>query len=655
MRSRGSSELVIALLVLFSARAAHAQEPDLDEAALRRFSYDDPTNAILSVPGVHVRPGDPWGIRLAIGTRGLRDVALLEDGVPSAPAPYSAPAAVWLPLWDRVQAVRLVKAPADEGRAAVDLATREIPKGGHRGSYDLALGRFLGNREHVAIGAGGESVGFVLEGMRLDTSGFQKLDNGGDAGFTRNEFMGKARWSPDPRAEIVNDFGVKFSYGDEGSNLGALGLTDADFASDPDRRYAAAAADRIESRRFGAQISHELRVSPRVSITTVAYRNDMTLDRRGLDGVRGASLPFVLTDPESPGKAAYRGALTGARDLTDPSRDLLRGAEHHAFVSQGVQSRVKAEARTGPLQHRFAYGVRAHYDEDARTQAEQGLLVFSGVYLPDGGPAGTASDEKAYTYAAAMWAVDAVTIGDVTIAPSVRVEAIHGALRDSLSGATDARTYREVLPGASVQYTLFKDLAFVGGVQRGFLPQLAAAPETHLDWEGGARWTPRGLRVEALGFYDTFENLVPLEGAGGLRARAGGVEWLSRADLELPQGYTLPVRFTYTYTFRELRDTGEPIPFVPEHQAAGAVGLETADWGADVAGTFVSAMSEGLGKQTESRFVVDASARYRVVEHLDLYALGRNLTNDRYVATRLPLGARPGAPLSVLVGARGEF
>ncbi|HEY8077985.1 MAG TPA: ligand-gated channel protein, partial [Labilithrix sp.] len=420
--------------VLLAARTAHADEPDLDEEALRRFSYDDPTNAMLSVPGVHVRPEDPYGIRVAIGARGLRNVALLEDGVPSAPAPYSAPTAVWLPLFNRVQSARIEKAPVDEGRATLDLATREIPKDGHRGTYDLALGRFLGNREHVAIGAGGESIGFVLEGMRLDTSGFQKVDSGGDTGFTRNDFMGKARWSPDPRADVVNDFGMKLTYADEGSNIGALGLTDADFAADPDRRYAAAAADRIESRRFGTQLSHELRVSPRVSITTVLYRNEMTLDRRGLDGLRGAVLASVLGDPETPDKTAYRGALAGTRDLTDPARALLRGTEHHAFVSEGVQSRVKAEATTGPLRHRLGYGVRAHYDEDARTKSDEGLLVFSGAYLPDGGVAGAQADEKAYTYAAAMWAVDAMTIGDVTIAPSVRVEEVHAALRDSLTG-----------------------------------------------------------------------------------------------------------------------------------------------------------------------------------------------------------------------------
>jgi Fe(3+) dicitrate transport protein len=91
------------------------------------------------------------------------------------------------------------------------------------------------------------------------------------------------------------------------------------------------------------------------------------------------------------------------------------------------------------------------------------------------------------------------------------------------------------------------------------------------------------------------------------------------------------------------------------HQASGAVGLETADWAGDVAGTFVDATPEHLGKQTDSRFIVDASARYRVVQHLDLYALGRNLTDDRYVATRRPFGARPGAPLTVILGARGDF
>ena len=40
---------------------------------------------------------------------------------------------------------------------------------------------------------------------------------------------------------------------------------------------------------------------------------------------------------------------------------------------------------------------------------------------------------------------------------------------------------------------------------------------------------------------------------------------------------------------------------------------------------------------------------------IELYLNGRNLTNDRYIGSRLPFGARPGAPLWLMGGLRGEF
>ena len=45
----------------------------------------------------------------------------------------------------------------------------------------------------------------------------------------------------------------------------------------------------------------------------------------------------------------------------------------------------------------------------------------------------------------------------------------------------------------------------------------------------------------------------------------------------------------------------------------------------------------------------------RLLDHVELYVNGRNLTNDRYLASRRPYGARPGAPLWMMAGVRGEF
>jgi Fe(3+) dicitrate transport protein len=82
----------------------------------------------------------------------------------------------------------------------------------------------------------------------------------------------------------------------------------------------------------------------------------------------------------------------------------------------------------------------------------------------------------------------------------------------------------------------------------------------------------------------------------------------------------------------------------------------------NVAGTFVDSMREIAGQGTprpgtltDPYFLLDASAKVRVVKHVELYVNGRNLTNTQYIASRRPFGARPGAPIWFMVGVRGDF
>ena len=103
------------------------------DAQLRRFSYDDPHQVLLTVPGVYVRPEDGMGLRPNIGIRGAnsdrsKKVTLMEDGVLVGPAPYSAPAAYYFPLIDRMRTVRVVKGPGVDPLRAADRRRRDRPR-----------------------------------------------------------------------------------------------------------------------------------------------------------------------------------------------------------------------------------------------------------------------------------------------------------------------------------------------------------------------------------------------------------------------------------------------------------------------------------------------------------------------------------------------
>ena len=673
------------------------------EAQLRRFAYDNPDQVLLAVPGVYVRPEDGMGLRPNIGIRGAnsdrsKKVTLMEDGVLSGPAPYSAPAAYYVPLIDRMSTVRVVKGPSSilygpkTVGGAIDLVTRSIPTT-RAGTYDLALGQYSFNKQHVTYGMSDEHAGFLVEGMRLDNSGFKKLDGGGDTGFTRNEWMAKAAYNPDPRADVQSEFLLKLGYSEEQSNETYLGITDADFNATPDRRYLASKDNKMDNHRTLIELSHKLRFSPDIDVTTTAYRHDFARIWRKVNGIRGADISDVLAHPETPRNAIYRGNLTGEVDTQDASQAILVGPNNRKFVSQGVQMQARIAGKTGPIQHQVTYGVRAHNDEIVRLHTQDGFLMTSGELVSDGRRTEVTADNKAQTIALAMWAVDAMTFGPVTITPGVRVEAIHAAYRDNRTGRHDGATYRVVIPGVSGYWALRRDFGLLAGVHKGFSPvppeqARAASPEESVNYEAGFRFARKNLRAEIIGFYNDYSNLTDIctesngcsqasldKQFGGGRARIAGAEVFGETEVKLPGGWLLPARVSYTYTYTEFLSSfassdpqfgnvknGDELPYVPAHQANASVGMEKKQLGLNLSGTFVDAMWEHAGHgnelpgdKTDAYFLLDASAKYRLFDHVELYVNGRNLTNDRYIASRRPFGARPGAPLWVLAGVRGEF
>ena len=673
------------------------------DAQLRRYAYDDPHQVLLSVPGVYVRPEDGMGLRPNIGIRGAnsdrsKKVTIMEDGVLVGPAPYSAPAAYYFPLIDRMRTVRVVKGPSaimfgpQTVGGAIDMITREIPSE-RKGTYDFAFGQYGFNKQHASFGTSDEHVGFLIEGMRLDNTGFKDLPGGLDSGFTRNEWMAKTSWNPAPRAEIQNELILKLGYSGETSNETYLGLSDDDLRANPDRRYLASAQDRMENHRTSIELTHRMRFSPKVDVVTTAYRHDFDRTWRKVNGFRGADISEVLGNPNTPRNQIFHGVLTGAIDANDPSQTIMIGPNHRTFVSQGLQSQIRVATKTGPVVHHFTYGVRAHYDQIVRKHTQDGFVMTNQALVPDGRVTELTADNTAMTHALALWATDAMSFGPLVVTPGIRIEAIHAAYRDTLTRTHDGATYQVIIPGVNAYWALRRDFGLLAGVHKGVSPvpperARRSPPEESVNYEGGVRFARRNARAEMIAFYNDYSNLTDIctfsngctnanldrQFSGG-KARIAGLEVYGEYEPRIAAGWTMPMRVTYTYTYTEFLSTfasadpqfgnvkeGDELPYVPAHQANASLGVERKSFGLNLAGTFVDAMWERAGRgeptpgsKTDAYFLLDASVKYRLLEHVELYVNGRNLTNDRYIASRRPFGARPGAPLWVLGGVRGEF
>jgi Fe(3+) dicitrate transport protein len=677
---------------------------------LERFNYDDPHRVLQSVPGVYIRGEDGMGLRPNIGIRGVnpdrsKKITLLEDGVLVGPAPYSAPAAYYFPIMTRIDKVRVFKGPGTIAYGpqtvggTIDLLTRDIPSR-TAGGADVAAGQYGYGKGHVHFGSSTDQVGFLIEGVRLQNNGFKELPSGADTGYVRNEWMVKGSYIIDPRARVKNELRLKLGYSDEVSNESYLGLTDADFAQDPDQRYPASAFDRMVNHRTSVVLSHRLETPKHLSLVTNVYRHDFHRVWRKVNDVRGMvlangahvpGLPEVLAHPVGRNEPYYN-ALSGKADSSSLEEAILIGPNQRDFLSTGVESRLGWDKKTGAFSHRLELGARYHYDSIDRRHSENGFLMQDGELVPDGLPSEVTAFNKEFTNAIALHALYAGTWRDLTLTPGVRAEFIRSGSDDYLENTENRRTARVLLPGLGAFYEIIRGLGVLGGVYQGFSPPPPGSPtavksEKSINYEGGLRYMVGALRLESIGFFNDYDNMTSIcsfssacsQSMEGMqvdlgKARIYGVELSGQHDL--PAGpVKLPLLLAYTYTKAEFLNEfisndpsfghvypGDYVPYVPPHQLRVGAGVEHARAGGNASLTYVAATREEAGIEPveqalhmDEQWIVDLAAYATIWKTIQLYGTVQNLLDSRYVASHRPFGARPNAPRWIQIGLKGSF
>jgi Fe(3+) dicitrate transport protein len=683
-----------------TAGSAHVLRP----RDLERMDYDNPETVVKSVPGVYARGEDGFGLRPNIGIRGTspdrsKKITLMEDGLLFAPAPYAAPAAYYFPLMTRMDLVRVIKGPGSVSfgpqtvGGAIDLVTRAIPAD-EAGAIDLAGGTFGYGKAHGWFGASTARAGYVLEGVLMRSTGFKELDGGGDTGFEKSEFMWKGRYilSTDPNA--TQQVGLKLGYADEDSRESYLGLSDADFRANPYRRYRASRFDRMQWHRTQAAATYHATFARAFTLDAAVYRNDFSRTWRKVNRMGAGPILPILENPDDPMNAGLYGVLTGALDWSNGQETIFIGPNRRQFVSQGVQVVGGWQGATGLVTHRLEAGVRLHHDSIDRLHTEEGFRMIDGNLVHDGGPTDTTSNGRNWANALALHLTDAATVGRFTFTPGVRAELIETHVRDRLTGVDVWGTpQRVVIPGLGVYAALTDSLGLLAGVHRGFSPAApdvpgGARPETSVNYEAGARLSRPRLRLEAIGFFNDYQNLTSnctvqsgcLPSMLDRQTNAGrvhiwGGELFTRAEAVVRPGYVVPLMAAYTYTRTELLEMvtsadptlgtvmpGYELPYVPRHEGTATVAFETPRGSLAVAGSYISAMRERAGAGpippqggTDPSFILDTMARVNVTSRGHLYLSVRNLLGADDVAARLPFGARPVAPRWIQLGTKWSF
>ena len=677
----------------------------ITQQELQKHKFSDVNRILRSISGINIQEEDGFGLRPNIGMRGTSvdrssKINIMEDGIPIAPAPYSAPAAYYFPNVSRMSAIEArkgssqIKNGPNTTGGTLNLISTPIPNE-FNVNAELSGGEFNTSKMYANVGNTYKNFGFMLEGYRMENNGFKQLDFGGDTGFDIKDFNGKIMFRTNPEAKVYQKFEIKGGFNDELSNETYLGLTRGDFEDSPFRRYTGSQVDNMDAEHWQIQGRHFAWFSDNINLTTTAYNNRFKRNWFKLDSVNGVAIDDLLDTPDQ-----FQQELAVVRGADSPDDFLSVRANNRAYSSRGIQSALGVNLKSGEFKNNIEVGVRYHYDKMDRFQWEDDFRMDNREMIrTTAGIPGTQSNRISTAEVWSFYIQNEIEFGEFTFTPGVRFETMDLEQDRFASGDLDRtgegkevrqNTENVVVPGAGITYRITNSLIVLGGVHKGFAPPSPGSPdetdsEESINYEFGFRFSNEGMRAEVIGFFNDFENLLGSDigggGGGGTtaqfnagEARVLGIEAIYQYDLAklINVPLSLPFDFNYTFTNAEFQNSfsstfnpwadvnsGDKIPYIAPHQLSLGLGANYEKLSVDFKGNFNSKMRTVAGSGSipdetgiDSFFVLDASADYQISDMFNVFLNMRNITDTVYAVARRPAGLRPGMPRALMAGVK---
>jgi len=660
----------------------------IDSLQIRDELATDINQLLKTVPGTYIREEDGYGLRPNIGIRGATaersaKITLMEDGVLIAPAPYAAPEAYYFPTLARMQAVEVLKGasqlrygPQTTG-GVVNLVSTPQPENAG-GRLQLVYGQDHQTDMLASYGGRLGAFGFNLETAQRYNEGFKSVDRSDqDTGYQVEDYVAKVSWQGEQHA-----LKLKAQYSDETSDETYLGLTDRDFAEDPDRRYGMSAPDQMSNLHKALSLTWDWQLGAEVALATTVYRNEFHRDWFKLSG-GGAGV-----EAANHGDSDAQAVLDGERDAFG----LSYKHNNRRYLSEGVQSNLDWEWG----EHAFALGARYHEDEVDRFQPTErydqinGELMLRGVIEPN-----ASNNRLQMAEALSLWVTDAWQISDaLRLDLALRHERVKtketrfdDVSRDQIA-STRQNDLSIWLPGVAAFYQINDDWSLLAGIHRGFSPLGGSArewekPETSINYELGARYDGP-VFVEVIGFYSDFSNkgescsnAYPCSNGATSGTFITGEAVVAGVEVQVGHVFetgqvTWPLSLAYTHSKAEARGdevvsdvlSGDTLASVPENTLSLRLGAQIGSrWDSYAVVKYVDDMCVEIGcnretsqfAQTESFFVVDVGTRYAVTDGISAFVKIENAFDKRAIVSRQPDGARPNKPLTAMLGVEWVF
>ncbi|WP_251358142.1 TonB-dependent receptor domain-containing protein [Kangiella sp. TOML190] len=673
----------------------------VDTQQLDEMKYSDATKALQQLPGVYIQQEDGLGLRPNIGLRGTGTgrsgrISLMEDGVLIAPAPYAASSAYYFPTFDRITGIEVLKGPAAiqygpfTVGGAINFLTRPIADKA-QGQIKLGLGQDGDQQLYGYYSDSSDNFGYLIEANKHQYDGFKTITGtNNDTGFDKDDYVAKLRFNSDLDASIYQQFDLKLQHSDEDSDQTYLGLSDADYAANPYRQYSVTQLDNFDGEHDQIMATYYVDFNNGFDAKTTAYRNETKRNWFKLAKLNGESLSDVINslNTNDANAAGYQAILDGGDSAIGA---LTIRDNNREYLSRGVQLDFGYEFMVGQTQHELAFGARLHEDEEDRFQRDGDYTQANGlVTVADPGVWGEAGNRIASADAQSYYLQDTISFGDWILTPGLRFEDVDLKRKNwstpdrSIAASVRENSVSELLPGIGALWSVNETTSLLAGVNKGFAPpgnNPGDEAEESWNYEFGVRFAGSQYSSELIVFVNDYDNILgdctlsnacDLENQGdksnGGKAKTQGVELSVQGEF----AKNWPARFAYTYTDSEFErsfdsdvwgdvQSGDAIPYIPEHQAQFSFGYDNGQWNLYTAVQYVdevctkAACEREAFLKTDSLLVVDLSGEYQLNDSTTLFATIDNLFEEDGIAGRQPYGARPVKDRHARLGVKFNF
>jgi Fe(3+) dicitrate transport protein len=650
------------------------------------------------VSGLHVVDEEGAGMRVNVGIRGLnpdrsRNVLMLEDGIPVALNPYGEPEMYYTPAIDRMSGVEVLKGsgqilygPQTIG-GVINYITADPPE------VETFRTRLMG-------GQGGFFSGLASYGNTIGDAGFQvnflrkQADNIGPTQFTINDFSGKFKFIFNEKSRL----GVKLGLYRENSNATYIGLTQTMYDAGGQDFVRMAPNDELEVSRNSLSFSHDYDFKPGISLKTLAYgfSTDRNWRRQDFSSSPTASnrTNVVWGDPSVPGGAIYMRNSTGNRD-----RQFEVLAFEQKLLLNYNLGKMENELITGyRIMHEKAYEQRVN---GRNATAKSGDLVLDEVRT---GNAVSAFAQNQFNLSQNFNISAGLRAEFYDYERDIRRNTFSGVVKDT--SIVGSNGISQLIPGLGFNYKFQNELSLFGGLHRGYAPPrvkdaitdqgsvIELDAELSWNYELGFRTTKiKGTFLELTAFLMDFSNqIIPVSessggtGAGlvnGGRTRHSGIEGAISIDfadfIDTKHKINYDLNATYVkaiFSEDQFKTVGgerrnivnNTLPYAPQWILSSALtwempfGLSTRLTGTYVSDQFGDEINssvpsaDGRSGPLEAYFLMDATLQYKIPSsNVNFIVSGKNLFNERYIASRRPQGIRVGLPRFITAGVDIKF